>query len=92
MSSENDPGFWGAAIAAITGVLAAVGLPITMTLRRANAASKLSNDTRIILAERHYTKLEVQNLVDREVHPINEKLDKIDSKLDRLIERGGHKK
>lgn len=87
MSIENDPGFWRATIAAITGALAGVGLPTTMAWRRANSAQKAADETRVILAERHYTKPEVENLVDRAVGPIKEKLNGMDSKLDRLIER-----
>jgi hypothetical protein len=47
-----------------------------------------ANLTRIILAERHYTKLEVHDLVDRATIPIHEKLDDIKKDVSYLVKRG----
>jgi len=44
-----------------------------------------ANLTRIILAERHYTKLEVLALVDRATQPIHDKLDAMQKDLRYLV-------
>lgn len=46
-----------------------------------------ANLTRIILAERHYTKLEVHSLVDRATAPINQKLDEIKDDIKYLVRK-----
>lgn len=49
------------------------------------AALAEANITRIILAERHYTKLEVHSLVDRATKPIHQKLDVIQKDITYLV-------
>lgn len=50
-----------------------------------SVASAQSIRTRIILAERHYTKLEVHAIVDRAVKSIHDKLDPMRKDLQYLV-------
>ena len=65
--------------------LAAV--PIAWMWNKITRAENKVDQTRIVLAERHYTKLEVQDLVDREVGPLHEKLDGIASDVKYLVRK-----
>ncbi|MES0444907.1 MAG: hypothetical protein ABUJ92_00040 [Desulfobacterales bacterium] len=60
-------------------------LPLGWMWHRMNGISSKTDETRITLAERHYTKLEVHDLVDRQVGPILEKLDEIREDIKYLV-------
>jgi len=62
-----------------------MSLPLAWIWHRLNKAHIKCDETRITLAERHYTKLEVQDLVDRSVGPLHSKLNDISQDIKYLI-------
>lgn len=52
-------------------------IPIGWLWQRLNKVQSRTDETRIVLAERHYTKLEVKDIVDRSVGPLHSKLNDI---------------
>lgn len=66
-------------------VWGALLVPITWFWHRINRIETNGNETRITLAERHYTKLEVHDLVDRAVKPVHDKLDEIRGDIKYLV-------
>lgn len=60
-------------------------VPLTWLWHRVNSIQAKTDDTRIILAERHYTKLEVHAIVDSSTKPIHDKLDTMQKDISYLV-------
>lgn len=60
-------------------------IPLSWLWHRVNSIQSKTDETRITLAERHYTKLEVHDLVDRSTRPIHDKLDLMQKDLSYLV-------
>ena len=70
----------------------AIGIGVTVWLaiagwiiHRVSYVNKKTDETRIVLAERHYTKLEVDHLVNQSIKPIHDKLNSISDDIKYLV-------
>ncbi|VAX07963.1 hypothetical protein MNBD_ALPHA03-1281 [hydrothermal vent metagenome] len=79
-TTGNDIGY-------IQWLWSALLIPLTWLYHRMNRTSQKTDETRIVLAERHYTKLEVDHLVDKAVKPVHDKLNDISSDVKYLVRR-----
>ena len=71
----------------LSWIWGALAVPLAWLWHRTTRANIKADESRIILAERHYTKLEVDNLVDKAVKPVHDKLNDISSDVKYLVRR-----
>ena len=74
-------------IGLLNWIWSVLAIPLGWLWHRVNKANSKADESRIILAERHYTKLEVDSLVDKAVKPVHDKLNDISSDVKYLVRR-----
>ena len=88
MDGPSNDTLWGSIIASIVGVYAwMVKMTLTRHVQRTDDIAKSLEDYKLEVAKNVYIKHEVNELVQNSIQPIVDSQQRIEDKIDRLIER-----